>query len=159
MNFFESQSQARRKTGLLVILLVMAVLCLIGMTQLLVMVVMRYGGHTALTLDSEFWRGFSWSTLGIIAAGITGIVCLASTYKMLQLNAGGSAVAQLLGGELLDRSSNDLHERKILNVVEEMAIASGVPVPPAVPPATTLSPPVRRSFSMSAALLAFVNIV
>jgi Zn-dependent protease with chaperone function len=38
-------------------------------------------------------------------------------------------VAELLDGRLVNPNSTDAHERKLLNVVEEMAIASGVPVP------------------------------
>jgi Zn-dependent protease with chaperone function len=131
MNFFESQDKARRKTGLLVALLVLAVLCLIGMTQLLVMAVMNYSSHATRTFGSDqFWHGFTWPMLAYISLGITSVVTLASLYKMKQLSAGGSAVAEMMGGELLARNSSDIHERKILNVVEEMAIAAGVPVPP-----------------------------
>ncbi|HQQ62230.1 MAG TPA: M48 family metallopeptidase [Pseudomonadales bacterium] len=131
MNFFESQDKARRKTGLLVFLLVLAVLCLIGMTQLLVMAVMNYASHSTRVFGSgQFWHGFTWPMLAYITVGITSVVTLASIYKMTQLSAGGSAVAEMLGGELLERSSTEMHERRILNVVEEMAIASGVPVPP-----------------------------
>ena len=42
---------------------------------------------------------------------------------------GGSAVAESLGGRLLEPGSADPHERKLLNIVEEMSIASGVPMP------------------------------
>lgn len=130
MNFFQSQDNARRRTSGLVFLFGVALLCLIGMTQLLVMVALRYGSNTALTLQGTFWSSFSWTSLSEIAAGITAVVLLASLYKMQQLRAGGAAVAKLLGGRLLDRASRQTNERKILNIVEEMAIASGLPVPP-----------------------------
>jgi Zn-dependent protease with chaperone function len=130
MNFFQSQDNARRRTSWLVLLFGIAVLCLIGLTQLLVMVALHYGSNTALTLRGDIWSAFSWDTLAYIAMGITLVVTLASLYKMQQLRAGGAAVAELLGGQLLDRASIQTDERKILNVVEEMAIASGVPVPP-----------------------------
>lgn len=130
MNFFQSQENARRRTSGLVLLFGMALLCLIGMTQLLVMATLRYGSNTALTLDGTFWSSFSWTSLGEIAAGITTVVLIASLYKMQQLRTGGAAVARLLGGRPLDRASLQTNERKILNVVEEMAIAAGLPVPP-----------------------------
>jgi Zn-dependent protease with chaperone function len=38
-------------------------------------------------------------------------------------------VAESLGGRLVDSNTRDPNERKLLNVVEEMAIASGVPTP------------------------------
>lgn len=130
MNFFQSQDNARRRTGWLVAAFCLAVACLIGITQLLVMVLLRYSSNTALTLQGNFWSAFSWNTLASIAAGITAVVVVASFYKIQQLRTGGSAVAVLLGGQLLDRASTQANERKILNVVEEMAIASGVSVPP-----------------------------
>lgn len=130
MNFFQSQDNARRRTGWLVSLFAVAVICLITLTQLLVMAVLHYGSNTTLTLNGNFWSAFSWNTLSCIAIGITLVVTLASFYKMQQLRAGGSAVAKLLGGKLLDRASMQADERKILNIVEEMAIASGLPVPP-----------------------------
>src|SRR5690606_36334130 len=57
------------------------------------------------------------------------IVGLASLFKWKQYSAGGSVVAQNLGGREVDTRSTDLNERRLLNVVEEVAIASGTPVP------------------------------
>ncbi len=65
-----------------------------------------------------------------IALGVVGVVALGCLYKWLQLGSGGKAVAEALGGSPIDPSSSDPLERKALNVVEEMAIASGNPVPP-----------------------------
>ena len=129
MNFFQSQDNARRRTGWLAYLFGLALLCLIALTMLLVMAVIHFGGHADSGLQNDFWSAFSWSALANIAIGITTVVTLASFYKMQQLRTGGTAVAALLGGKLLDRASTQTDERKILNVVEEMAIASGVPVP------------------------------
>lgn len=130
MNFFQAQEKARRRTGLLVVLLSLAVACLILLTQLLLMVVLRYGSNTALTLQgTTFWSSFSWQVLAEIAAGIVVVVGLASLARLMQLLQGGAAVATMLGGRLLDRNSQDPHEIKMMNVVEEMAIASGMPVP------------------------------
>src|SRR5438045_8920376 len=63
-------------------------------------------------------------TIGTLVVILTG-----SVYKTLQLAGGGSAVAELLDGRLVSPNTSDADERKLLNVVEEMAIASGVPVP------------------------------
>ena len=129
MNFFASQANAKRRTGWLVLLFALAVVCLIGLTQLLVLFAIGYSTSTTATQNSiPFAR--DWVLMAEIAVAITAVIGLASLYKMRQLRAGGSAVATLLGGKLLDRASSDLNERKILNVVEEMAIAAGVPVPP-----------------------------
>src|SRR4051812_39381883 len=67
---------------------------------------------------------FLASTLGTL-----GIIGTGSFFKTLSLARGGRAVAELLDGRLVNPNSTDAQERKLLNVVEEMAIASGVPVP------------------------------
>src|SRR5205085_4514261 len=75
----------------------------------------------------------SWSHAKMFlatAVGILGIIGSGSFFKTLSLARGGRAVAELLDGRLVNPNSTDAHERKLLNVVEEMAIASGVPVPP-----------------------------
>ncbi len=67
---------------------------------------------------------FLGATLGVLA-----VIFLGSAYKTNELSAGGSAVATLMGGRLVNQNTTDPNERKLLNVVEEMAIASGVPMP------------------------------
>ena len=68
---------------------------------------------------------FLWVTLGTIL-----VIGLGSLYKISELAGGGEAVALMLGGRAVDPQTTDLAERRLLNVVEEMALASGVPVPP-----------------------------
>lgn len=58
------------------------------------------------------------------------MIGIGSIFKTMELSQGGSAVSSMMGGRLVNPSSTDLDERKLLNVVEEMALASGVPVPP-----------------------------
>ena len=57
------------------------------------------------------------------------VILLGSTFKGLQLSAGGEVVARDMGGRPVDPHTTDVEERKLMNVVEEMAIASGLPVP------------------------------
>jgi len=71
--------------------------------------------------DPEIFTWASGLTLIIIALG--------SMFKSAQLKKGGGYVARMLGGTLVDPATTDLDERKLINVVEEMAIAAGVPVP------------------------------
>ena len=65
-----------------------------------------------------------------MALGTIVVIAVGSLYKIAELSAGGEAVALMLGGRLVDPQTTDLAERRLLNVVEEMALASGVPVPP-----------------------------
>lgn len=130
MNFFEHQDSARRKTSHLVMLFVLAVLLLIGLTQLLVMAVLVWINGVPGQEWQMALQYFSWSMLLKIAGGIGAIVLLGSLFKLTQLSSGGKVIAEALGGRLLNLNSGDADERKLLNVVQEMAIASGTPVPP-----------------------------
>ena len=67
---------------------------------------------------------------GLVAMGTSAVIAAGSLYKMAALSGGGHTVAELLGGRLLRADAATPAERRLLNVVEEMAIASGVPVPP-----------------------------
>ena len=70
------------------------------------------------------------SQQGIVLVSVLWVIVLASLYKIAALRGGGAVVAASLGGKLIAQDTADPMERKVLNVVEEMAIASGVPVPP-----------------------------
>lgn len=136
MNFFEQQDRAHRNTKRLIFLLCLAVLSLIAITTLLVATVLYYSQlDSSLDLQAaSFWQGLrhsiSWKILGSISLGVCTVILVGSLYKSFQLSGGGRAVAEAMGGRLISQETTDHHERKILNVVEEMAIASGTPVPP-----------------------------
>jgi Zn-dependent protease with chaperone function len=67
---------------------------------------------------------FLWVTVVTV-----GIIALGALFKSLSLNDGGASIALEIGATLVDSSSTDPEELRLLNVVEEMAIAAGVPVP------------------------------
>jgi Zn-dependent protease with chaperone function len=75
-------------------------------------------------------RQIDWRTFATVSAAVAAVVLVGSFYKMLALSAGGKAVAESLGGKLIPRNTNDPQQRKLLNVVEEISIASGTPAPP-----------------------------
>ncbi|WP_299582637.1 M48 family metallopeptidase [uncultured Microbulbifer sp.] len=128
MNFFEYQDRARRNSGLLIALFSLAVVLLIGLTTLIAAAAVAYSrGQFFSPLDIEQLLG--WQTVGSIALTITIIVGLGSLYKLHQLDTGGIAVAESLGGRKLNIAPQSPAEQRALNVVEEMAIASGTPVP------------------------------
>jgi Zn-dependent protease with chaperone function len=123
MNYFASQDQARRRTLKLVALFAAAVLGVIAAI---------YAPLAALAAsdrpgDPGFWNP---PLLGSVAGLVILVVGLASLGKIAQLGKGGSTVAELLGGRRIDPATRDRAERQLLNVIEEMAIASGVAVPP-----------------------------
>lgn len=139
MNFFEQQDLAKRNTTQLIILLVLAVLSLVAITTLLFASVYYFlefnsTGHLYEQTSNGFWQGMTRAVSPMvllqITAAISGVVLLGSLFRYMQLRAGGQTVAEAMGGKRLLGTTQDPDERKILNVVEEMAIASGTPVPP-----------------------------
>jgi len=130
MNFFEAQDTARRTTSMLVVLFGLAIIILLLLSNFIVFEYLYFVEFGALTFSlSQLDLVFDGNLCVVISSAIVGFVCLGSVYKLVQLSAGGSVIAQHLGGVIVPRSSNDPLHKKILNVVEEMAIASGMPVP------------------------------
>lgn len=130
MNFFESQDRVRKSTFQLVLLFGLAVVTLIIMANLLVMVVFGYINSQQLQDGGTLLQQMDWQTFAAISAGVGVVVLAGSLYKIMILSAGGKVVAESLGGQLIPQNTNDLKQRTLLNVVEEMAIASGTPAPP-----------------------------
>ncbi len=119
MDFFESQEAARRKSGLLIFYYVTAVVLII------------LGVYTVFSLlINANGNGFWDPALFLYVGGGTLLVIASGTlYKVSQLSAGGSKVAELLGGKPVDPHTIEPAERMLINIVEEMSIASGLPVP------------------------------
>ncbi len=133
MNFFEAQDSARRKTWQLVALFAGAVVSLIVLTNLLVGAVVYYSNTMAYGGPGTLWDrllAMPAGTWAMISVLVVGMISVASLYKYLALRGGGRAIAEMLGGRLLTRDTADALGKRTLNVVEEMAIASGLPVPP-----------------------------
>ena len=130
MNFFESQDRVRKNTVQLVFLFILAVVALIVMTNLLVIMVFGYIDNEQLRDGGTLIRQMDWRTFAAVSTGVGVVVLVGSLYKIMALSAGGKVVAEALGGQLIPQNTKDLNQRKLLNVVEEMAIASGTPAPP-----------------------------
>ena len=128
MDFFASQDDARRKTSLLLLYFALAVFFIIVSIYLAFTFIFIYQqGRTGQFDPNPFWNP------DLFIAVVTGtviVVSCGSLYKISVLRSGGARVAEMLGGRLIPAGSKDFLERRLLNIVEEMAIASGVPVPP-----------------------------
>jgi Zn-dependent protease with chaperone function len=83
--------------------------------------VVHSGNYLRWTWDPRLFAGF--------AAGAALNIALGSFYKIRQLAAGGAVVAELLGGRRVEPSPSEPDEQRLRNVIEEMAVASGMPVP------------------------------
>lgn len=124
MDFFEHQEQARKKSGVLVFYFVLAILGIVGSIYLVAVLVSGWQGeryHLRSLWNADI---FLPTAIGTVA-----VILLGSGYKVMQLSGGGAVVAKELGGRRVDQRTTDFEERKLLNVVEEMAIAAGMPVP------------------------------
>ena len=118
-DFFERQSVARRNTKWLVVMFALAVISIVGATFIATVVLVgTAGGDVPLELPI----GASLAALAMIGGG--------SAFKIAQLSGGGTVLAERLNGRRVYPNSTHPVDRRLLNVVEEMALASGVPVPP-----------------------------
>jgi Zn-dependent protease with chaperone function len=118
MDFFEAQDVAKKRTSLLIGLFAAAVLAIVAVV------------YTFLHISIGPGAGpIDWGLLVLVAFGVGVVVSLGTAIRTASLRKGGPAVAELLGGRRIDPSTTDPTERKLVNVVEEMAIASGMPVP------------------------------
>jgi len=119
MDFFARQEAARRTTRwLLVAFLISVVLVVLAIDAV---VVLLFG---AAEPDASPTAAVLGTSVVVLA-----IICGASLFKTLSLRAGGAAVARSLGGTRIERATSDLALKRLHNVVEEMAIASGVTMP------------------------------
>ncbi len=119
MNFFEHQESARRTSKRLVVLFVLAVIAIVVAVNVVATFV--YLSVFAPPLPRGFFLTNTLVTLLMIGAG--------TWWETARLARGGEAVAQMVGARRVDSSTRDLLERRLVNVVEEMALASGLPTP------------------------------
>ncbi|MGH8024754.1 MAG: M48 family metalloprotease [Limisphaerales bacterium] len=129
MDFFEQQAKAHRKTKWLVFYFILAVTAMIAAVYIAAILV--FSGVQVHQADNGQFQVSAWNPqifIGVCIA-ILAIVGIGSAYKTMSLSAGGSAVSELMGGRLINTNTTDPNERKLLDVIEEMSIASGVPMP------------------------------
>jgi Zn-dependent protease with chaperone function len=119
--FFERQNTQRQYTRWLLVTFALALLSVVVIIDLVV--VLCFAKNPASVWQNESQLLFM-SSLGVI-----GLVLGASWFKSSELSAGGTAVAKALGGTLVTDNENDFKRKQLLNVVEEMALASRVRKP------------------------------
>ena len=134
MNFFDAQDKARRSSRRLVLIYLLSVAAIVvGIS-----IVVGFALWTTASFSSTSsayslpFGAFMANNLAIlfgVAAIVTLVVIGATAYKTSALSSGGSVVAEAMGGTLVPPDVSDPSLRRLRNVVEEMAIASGVPVP------------------------------
>lgn len=130
MNFFTAQDKAKRHTGRLVFLFALAVIFLVILTNLLFVGTFAYmEASESESFIDVLVASYNPNITLAISAGVILLIVLGSLYKISALSKGGKAIAEMLGGKLIPQSATDADERKLLNIVEEMSIAAGMPIP------------------------------
>ena len=140
MNFFEHQEQARKQSRWIILAFIGVALLIVMAVNLLVLAVVGVvpqlntvasanpqGLLTSLS-DVQFWLANS-NTLLASSVGTGGLIGLASLGKMASLRSGGGKVARDMGATLVTPDTRDALRRRLYNVVEEISLASGTPVP------------------------------
>ena len=132
MNFFEHQDRARRNSRYLILFFIVAVAGIVAAVDFIVAVVAASAGdeYFVLRFPDRGWLARNTGTMILASLATIAFITLASLYRSLGLRAGGGGkVARDMGGVLVNPDSSDPEYRRLINVVEEISIASGVPVP------------------------------
>ncbi|MGC1459111.1 MAG: M48 family metallopeptidase [Steroidobacteraceae bacterium] len=138
MDFYAYQAAARRSSRLFVLMFIAAVAVLVIALDAVIFTVLaarssayssygaQYGTQPMGPLEFAMRNP---DALFVVSLLIIGVIGLASLFKSAQLRGGGAVVAQSLGGVRVERDTTDPARKRLRNIIEEMAIASGVPVP------------------------------
>lgn len=121
MDFFQAQDQAHRNSRSLFFLFLLAVAALICGAYIALILILGFVGAGGIAGEPALFLGVAGAMLLLIGGG--------SVYRTAQLRSGGGSVARLMAGRRVEPDTADLAESRLRNVVEEMSIASGVPVP------------------------------
>jgi Zn-dependent protease with chaperone function len=120
LNFFEHQDLARRNTRVMVVLYALAVVAVVLAVDVVLVV-----SYQIVEQQRSAPRGlYIWGAIGTAL-----VILVVSAFHTLQLREGGEAVARMVGARRVASNTADPLERRLLNVVEEMAIAAGTRVP------------------------------
>jgi Zn-dependent protease with chaperone function len=128
LDFYSRQVEARRQTRWLVVAFSVAIIAVVCALDLVLFTVLALGDErhqqSPLQYAMEHQGTAFLCTLLVLA-----VIGLSSLFKSMQLRGGGGVVARSLGGVRIDRDTQDLKRKRLHNVIEEMSIASGVPMP------------------------------
>jgi len=125
LDFFDQQELARRDSRRLVVWFLLA--------AALTLASYAVAASLAYAILSNYWTGSAevpWQVPAAVAALVGGAILAVSVHRLWRLRLGGEVVAELLGARHIDPQQCNPLERRLLNVVEEMAIASALSVPP-----------------------------
>jgi Zn-dependent protease with chaperone function len=125
LDFFQQQDRAHKASRLLLVYFALAVIAIVLSVHIAVSFLLMWVSSTGGT-PFDWWK---LDRFVVLAGGALLVIAAGSFYKIHRLSDGGHTVARLLGGRPVNPNTTDTAERRLLNVVEEMAIAAGLPVP------------------------------
>ena len=140
MNFFEHQEKARKQSLWIIIAFLGVALLIVLAVNLIVLLLFSFQpavsngvAHIAKPglgslINPQVWAANANMLFGSSAA-TGGLIGIASLGKIASLRSGGGKVARSMGAALVTPDTNDPLRRRLYNVVEEIALASGAPVP------------------------------
>jgi len=148
MNFFEQQDKARKKTISLVLYFILAILLIILFIDLLIVGTIVYssypdssasihfnfnGEDTTLVrqgnIDFRVFVILALLTTIAVAPVVLIIIGIGTLIRLFQTRGGGQSIAQMVNARPLLTDTQDFKEKRFINIVEEMSIASGVAIP------------------------------
>lgn len=142
MDFFQQQEIARKNSRWLVLLFALAVLGLIVLTNLFLLLFpwqldsaafSEQGSNAGLvclvTAGCDFWRRLDWQQMAWVSVFVSLVILTVSLFKWLQIRQGGKVIARMMGARLVRPDSGDFAEKRLFNIVEEMALAANMPAP------------------------------
>lgn len=130
MQFFEHQDRARKLSARLVALFALGIVGIAVVVYFVVVAASSYGQTSDAGVDPPAVDWFRPGLFVAVQVAVLGFVALTAWWRSHTIAKDGKSVAQYLGGRLVQRGTTDSDERKLLNVVEEMALAASMPVPP-----------------------------
>lgn len=131
MNFFHRQAETRRLSRRLVALFALAVVAVVIAVDVVLFTILAslQPDSAGIALPTAQWLRAHSGVVVVTTLSVIGVIGLSSLYKTSVLSGGGGVVARSLGGVRVSPDTTDPLQRRLLNVVEEMSIASGVPMP------------------------------
>jgi Zn-dependent protease with chaperone function/uncharacterized tellurite resistance protein B-like protein len=130
LDFFQQQQHARRHTVLMLLLFVAAVAAIVAMVDFVAAIVWAWvAGAEAATLGQLLLVVTPRPVYYVATALVLAAIASATAKRLWELSEGGAAVAEMVDARRVARDSQDTAERRLLNIVEEMALASGIAVP------------------------------
>ena len=131
MDFFQHQERARRQTAVMVGLFLAAVLCIVGVMNLVGVGIWIWISNFSASQLPRVFALTPWPVYAICTGVTLLVITWGTATRVYELSGGGGAVARLVGARPVRRDTQDVKERRLLNIIEEMALASGISAPAA----------------------------